>query len=69
MSGLGIPKDARFTPDTRELVPTAAGCGRHKKRCGNGLGVPPNDERFWPEGKTPGKWVQKNVPAEGEGEG
>ena len=69
MSGLETPNDERFTGDTRELFPTADGCGRHIRKCGRAIGIPLNDKRFWPDGKAPGKWVRTNVPAMGEGEG
>ena len=57
-------------PASNEPLPIVGGLDR-KKKCGNGLGVPLNDPRFWPNGQTPAQQLRSTLstPAEGEGEG
>ena len=55
--------------ETTEQPPIiVAGCGRHRRKCHNGLGIP-DDPRFWPKGATPRNRISRLIPAEGEGEG
>ena len=57
-------------PGRTEPLPIVGGLDRRKKR-GNGLGVPLDDPRFWPNGQTPAVQLRNalRTPAEGEGEG
>ena len=57
-------------PGRTEPLPIVGGFDR-KKKCGDGLGVPLNDPRFWPKGQTPAQQLRETLrmPVEGEGEG
>ena len=56
--------------ESNESLPIVGG-GDRRKKCGNGLGVPLDDPRFWPGGRTPAEAMRHalRIPAEGEGEG